>query len=433
MSNIIVELSNQQANKVVSNADFETTFEPILINQGDVIQMKNAFIDTIQQSYDQIYLPNDITLEWTFFYYLIDCVHAAQIHYNEADVHPNPQYYDHGLYLAFLDENGNGGRTLATGYRQAVLKGGLYTPTSLAVEVTRLMASLPSPQDLEPYENQFVTQIAVGAALYNRHYFVSLEWLGNNQGQFDYDNFYYYMINAPPNDEYFLMGAREVSLVYNDQGDNKFQFQYAHTPYYDDNKQESVSYTSGNYINRVSGVVFTDLQPASFWQSLGFNLDEILFKVDDMNADHPNVTSWNPLTMTTENLITLDDMFFGTNNEIVNSGEKVSNYTRGMSADQFYSFKQLSPYIMIEFMTNFNGLYLSKSDKSRSIAGIVSRNYTQNNFITGYSDSSIVYEHKGEPFILSSIRTRLLDPATKNTCDDLGANNFIILNVLKNS
>jgi hypothetical protein len=84
-------------------------------------------------------------------------------------------------------------------------------------------------------------------------------------------------------------------------------------------------------------------------------------------------------------------------------------------------------------MTNFNGLYLSKSDKSRSIAGIVSRNYTQNNFITGYSDSSIVYEHKGEPFILSSIRTRLLDPATKNTCDDLGANNFIILNVLKNS
>ena len=102
-----------------------------------------------------------------------------------------------------------------------------------------------------------------------------------------------------------------------------------------------------------------------------------------------------------------------------------------MSAEQFYSFKMLSPFLLIEFLTNFNGTYLTGNDKSRFINAIVSRNYTQNNYITGYDDCSVNYQHKGESFILSSIRTRILNPDTKQVENDINSNNYIILNIIK--
>lgn len=88
---------------------------------------------------------------------------------------------------------------------------------------------------------------------------------------------------------------------------------------------------------------------------------------------------------------------------------------------------------MIELITNYGGDYLTGGDKSKSIQAIVSRNYTQNNFITGYSDSGITYEHKGESFLLSNIRTRILSADTKDLEPNLGSNNYIILNIIKNS
>ena len=63
---------------------------------------------------------------------------------------------------------------------------------------------------------------------------------------------------------------------------------------------------------------------------------------------------------------------------------------------------------MVELLTNFNLNYVGMDYKSKFISAIVPRSLTQTNFITGYSDSAVNYQHSGESFILSSIRTRIL-------------------------
>ena len=78
-------------------------------------------------------------------------------------------------------------------------------------------------------------------------------------------------------------------------------------------------------------------------------------------------------------------------------------------------------------------MYLTENKKKQFINAIVSRNYTQNNFITGYSDSGISYVHRGDPIILSSLRTRILNPDTKDIDDSIGPKNYIILNIIKNT
>ena len=72
MSNITLELSNDNADTKLSNGEFTVSFPPITINNGDVIQLRNAFIDTKQQTNDQIFLANDLTIDFEFCYYEID-------------------------------------------------------------------------------------------------------------------------------------------------------------------------------------------------------------------------------------------------------------------------------------------------------------------------------------------------------------------------
>jgi len=100
-NNIIVELSNKNAQNIINNGDFETAFQPILINDGDVIQIKNCFIDSIQQSYDQINIPEDIQATFTVCFYETDT--ASPVEYNKVY---SPNHYlgnnpNFKLYLQF--------------------------------------------------------------------------------------------------------------------------------------------------------------------------------------------------------------------------------------------------------------------------------------------------------------------------------------------
>ena len=61
----------------------------------------------------------------------------------------------------------------------------------------------------------------------------------------------------------------------------------------------------------------------------------------------------------------------------------------------------------------------------------VSKQYNANDFVTGYADSGVVYEHVGATQILSSLRLRILDPQTKELSGGLGTNSTIILEVVK--
>jgi hypothetical protein len=87
---------------------------------------------------------------------------------------------------------------------------------------------------------------------------------------------------------------------------------------------------------------------------------------------------------------------------------------------------------MVELITTITNNYVSGNDSKKFINAIVSRNYTTNNYITGYSDSGMVYRHQGESVCLSSITVRLLNPTTRNILDDVGPQNYILLDIIKN-
>ena len=448
MSNIIIELSNATAQNTFNNGDFETVFEPISIQENDVITCKNVFIDTIQQSYDQIYISQDTQLELDFIVYEIDKDNTLnnntqnpipKKNYSNVPSHNPNQRPDYRMYVAFTaNDPENNSRYLQVWTFVTTLKKGLYTPTSLAVEITRLMSGLPSPQDgdnPDPSRNVFVCEIPNEDADAG-WFFCELSFGGGIPPYVDWENFFTYTSGSR-----YYTGARQISLVYNNQNDNKFQFLYCHNQCYDSEGNEVVGHGGEpwdiRYFTRECGIIFLDMKPNNFWTSLGFDLDTICMKWDDIGKDHPTPTSFDLYNMTTENFLSLDDLFWdysnGQSRSVLEDGEKASSFTRGLYASQFYTFKVLNPFIIVELLTNFNGLYLTGNDKSKFISAIVSRNYTQNNYITGYADSGITYQHKGEPFILSSIRTRILNATTKEIETDIGGNNFIILNIIKNN
>lgn len=446
-NNIILELSNKSAQTQVNNGDFETAFQPIAINNGDVIQIKNAFIDTTQPSYTQIYLPEDVNIILPLCFYEID---AALAYGTKTYSASHGTQADWSMYFMFAVDRvipniGMQYTLNATTFR-GVIKKGMYTPDSLAIEINRLFVSIGSPQSRYSYDNTFIFQ----TANVSYPYFIRV---GNGNSELLTDIYYQYAQN-----QNYWTGARQVALLYNSDNDGRFRFDYLHTPYYDDNGNETISFVGdegSQPVNRSSGCMFLDMQPRDFWTALGFNIDEMTpkfssYTIMQNNLNYPNtnyffnvpkVLSFNNDTMTTENLITIDDMYgqpFGaagsgeTANEVMFRA-KVSNKTRGLYASNFFSFKPLCPFLLIEFLTNFNGTYLTGSDTSKFITAIVSRNYTTNNYITGYSDSSIVYQHKGETFLLSSIRTRILNPDTKDIPTDIGPNNYIIVQIIKNT
>lgn len=446
--NIIVELSNRTASMEVNNGEFETVFQPIIINQGDVIQVKNCFIDTIQQTYDQIYLPNDINFVLQLCYYeidvpLFDGAGTENIKVYSAAHQEEQHHANYQMYLCFTGALNN--RTLYTNAVNGTISAGLYTPNSLAIEITKQLTTYVSPQSQYPETiNPLFTVEVQNTGDQTPMSFIHLTpGVPGNFSAIDYPDHYSYANLA----ETWLTGARQVAVVYNDQEDNKFQFKFLHTPAYDDVGNMTIKFYENQFpVTREAGCMFLDMHPKDFWQSLGFDTDKMAVTFNDYTALNPLITNFVNEDMTTEALLTIDDSYGysfgdpskpgypepGMNQRRNVRSTKISNNVRGISAKQFYSFKPLPPFLLVEFLTNFNGVYLTGNDSSKFINAIVSRNYTSNNYITGYSDSSITYEHKGESFVLSSIRTRILDPDTKMVGLDIGPNNYIILNIIKN-
>ncbi len=485
--NTIIELSNRNATKVLSNAEYETCFNPIPINNGDIITIKNVFVDTIQQTYDQIYIDKDLPISMTFCFYYINQVQTYNYYtldyVNWAGFLPHNDYGDTSVRI---DGDYNFARLNNDLFKKTItftLKAGVYSPESLAKEISTLMTSVSFPysrgnedtNDWTGYNFLFNPTFVIGVIREGgmwtdsktNNAISNMEFVQRSQVDKSYLPFNqsYQLISIRDNGSpEFMLGARQVALVFNqDNNLNKFAFQYLHTPSTDVNGVISVGWNvsrmqlgiNGDWYytfpnTKESGIIFTDLQPASFWSSLGFDLDKILLKYNVLQ-NGIQLLNFDPLMQTTEALMTIDDLFAKPYGMILPSVDEINNkatdppggpptmysilkassITRSLSASQFYSFKPLSPYIIVELVSNFQTDYRDSNNSRKFINAIVSRNYTQNNYITGYSDVSVEYQHTGESFMLSNITVRFLDPLTQNVMTDLSTNNYVLLQILK--
>ena len=512
MASTIVELSNKNAKTVISNAEFETTFQPILVNNGDTISLKNAFIDTfVQNSSEQIFIPEDIELSMSFVIWEIDNPEIASQDPDRPDA--NWAFYYKTYIFPFVGGPMNNLPHIMFKFNSPnendyqiynptitfTLENGVYTPSSIATTITRKMseASLPyvnlpgSYQTFSQPNNPFAYFLAkttqnpsltihfqylqycltsrpgtwytetptdappTSLGVHNARFFPIFYDEGGNGGYIDYTKGYVYEHRKSPN----ILGARQISLTYNNEDNGCFEFTYAHSPFLDANNNEEVGFVAVNNLSQImtnkasTGIMLTDLQPRSFWESLGFNIDKVCLKFDDLDPTRtrrPQLQNFDITKQITTNLFTLDDLFtingtrgFPILSNPTKSGMmddidyyyywKASNATHGIKASNVYQFSTLSPFILLELHTNMSSTYIDSEEERKYIQAIVSRNYSSNNTITAYSDSGLLYTHRGESIILSNIKVRILDPGTKKELQDITGSNYILLEIIKNS
>ena len=63
MDNLLIEARQKSAGAVYNDGDWDTTLStPVQINEGDVVEVSKAFIDTVAEADDKMVIEKDITL-----------------------------------------------------------------------------------------------------------------------------------------------------------------------------------------------------------------------------------------------------------------------------------------------------------------------------------------------------------------------------------
>jgi len=268
------------------------------------------------------------------------------------------------------------------------------------------------------------------------------------------DGLDYYRYTA--NQDY-LSGTSQFGLQY-DQGLNKFKFSILNNPYYVDGKIAVKSFQNGaspNYVvsNKNSGIVFCNLEPQSVWfDKMGFDRDICIhptYQTIDIsgtltNQTLPVFTGLKEGTNMTGSFSGLDVVVNKTNigandpngqlllpAQNINSTSLNQNiiYGKGSVGQDTYSFG----YYMIEIGSNLISQELrGKNFNSNKIQSIIGRYYSSESYTSAYNEGSVSYVHKGDAKQLNKFMVRILqDDGTLP--EDLGENNTIFLELIKNS
>jgi hypothetical protein len=178
-----------------------------------------------------------------------------------------------------------------------------------------------------------------------------------------------------------------------------------------------------------SGIFFTDLEPTAFWSNLGFTLNNILVVDGDNEKLRTRLVRG----------VNITSHLFGYDGIISHSYVLPSPVP---SAEYFYATETvISIEADTELLNNDSGYYLielvglktdylnDNGQQLPAIMNVASKNYNQGGYITGYGDGSITYTNTGEPYMLSSLRVRILDPITKTPITTIGPKNSVFVQV----
>jgi hypothetical protein len=281
-----------------------------------------------------------------------------------------------------------------------------------------------------------------------------------------------------------VIGASQMSFVYNDNGGNgRFSFQYMHTPLITGGtgggnevvgtyvKAVINGEMDGNlisYLNAYSGIMlvdtFTDGDTDSFLNQLGFKKSDLIpsdvasvFSYNNNCIDNPTTFQTFDydntfLKYTTRNVMTMGEL---TSESIVNVGNTdmisyQSVYCQEVEAGKStYTFSDSQTteeivatnppissttnagHYLIELQNVHNSSYINQ-DKFYNIKAVIGNYFLSgDSFTQSMGPDSYIYQHKGQPISLSSIKVRLLNPVTKEASSNIGPNSTVYLQVTK--
>jgi hypothetical protein len=234
-----------------------------------------------------------------------------------------------------------------------------------------------------------------------------------------------------------FMGSSQFALEF-DENSGKFQFTQLHMPMYTSASpfnpgvsivakiEDNTKYFPADVR---SGIFFVNMQPASFWGSLGFNLDTLL--VQDDQVTHNLKT---PL----QRGVNITSQFFGYDGIIAHTYPLptpsaapyfyVTDTVISIEADEQLPNSD-SGYYLIELVGLTTSYSTDNGNQLSSVMNIASKNYNQSGYITAYADGSVPFVNTGEPFTLTNIKVRILDPLSKKVVTTLGNKNSVFVQI----
>lgn len=518
----IITLESKNLISTSLNSTWETkTCKDILIENGDVILMKNAYLNIDQNSNTNINITEDTVINIEYGFYMINGIQNIYLSYKDNNPDPmiymytptyiinnntayppftapsnytgyaNQYYYEATDFKPYVlhKSDGSGGYEIIKKNRFFTIFKGSYTPTELAYIITKHMNSLNNIelQDIENDDNiglnldrSLQYEYALGGDL--EELFVGDSYSNNNVNWGTMKKFRlaaYDGVDIPADvmpdiGAVYLVGANQFSLDFNDDS-QKFQFSFMHSPLYDNKGNVSVglfqtywdkavsvaddteTITAIGPINqqsKTSGIFFTKLEPASFWRDkLGFNLNEVVCNVSDgLNiGEVMNKTTDNQIPLNIFQTIMTSPSYIGWPTIKCGSTFSSGTVTDATGTQFIYGFMESQDILPISsrysYQSSNSGFYyvfadinfknelLREDDKTsmsiNQLSGIVSKFFLNSDYITGFSDSSIMYQHQGDPYLLGNIKINIYD--SNMDLAILKKNSVVFFQIIKNS
>ena len=293
-----------------------------------------------------------------------------------------------------------------------------------------------------------------------------------------------------------LIGASQMSLLFNDQNNNLFEFNYMHSPLFvkPDPTQSVVQESVGMYpaytypnpndsaglktppqgvftASKQSGIIFSSMEPRSFWSSLGFDVSNCIANPPSEDPGAPFMTfeefyqkttgAFNGSANNYNNQITMvgsSEAFYGSTADTYsigggvnigpNNGDDItsavfqntynqtpiyfasSGATDNLSATQIALQPNDSGHYLIE-ITGYSSEFLNDYQKTE-IKSIVNNYFvSSNSFVTQNGSDAYTYFHQGAAITLSQLKIRILNPVTLKEMKLIGPNSSIYLQISK--
>ena len=266
-------------------------------------------------------------------------------------------------------------------------------------------------------------------------------------------------------------GASQISLLWNNQNNNIFSWDYIHTPIII-NAKESVMLVSNplttniytdelNYFSttafcdRQSGIFLAGLYPSTFWNdTLGFQ--NITYNFNDgnqyqvSNQVYRAITTcnfWGLSYLMTTNFFSVQGFSYTFPATI---RDELYRNLSGISTDFVTSMRvwesdttntldasspPVNPNDTGHFLLEIQGYTNSFFDERNSyqVKSIVSNYYiSPNSFATAPFPDSFIYEHHGDSMLIRQLKVRILSPKTKQPFALLGPNSTVYLQLTQN-
>jgi len=283
-------------------------------------------------------------------------------------------------------------------------------------------------------------------------------------------------VSLPASGTEYIVGASQVALTFQDN--SIFTWEFLHTPYYVGSSGttksigiEYVEVDSANdtyeVVNKYGGIAFTNLsanvlnedgsvgEAFDFWDGLmKFDVGSLCVIPEDVEGFSFTDTNGVLLTGTSTKLnVPLKDSVNTTGGLISidatvdKSSDTPFGYTKltpptcipteisgtfGIQATTPYDVNDAydTPYFRVDIECSVRNKIVGEKTLFNNTFAIVGRYYELNSYNAGTSSDSLVYVHKGEPVVMSSLNVRILDNEGKMPVR-LGADNTIYLQVVK--